>query len=102
MDMCLHVVRRDHGAEVAAHIARHSVVAPHREGGQAQVVEPPIDLPVTGAADLEATRAWALEHLEQPLTVSDMARHASVSPRTFARRFRAETGVTPYHWLLVQ
>jgi AraC family transcriptional activator FtrA len=102
LDLCLHVVRRDHGAQVASHIARHSVVAPHREGGQAQFVEHPIEATTPGAAHLDRTRAWALERLGQPLTVADLACHACVSPRTFARRFRSETGASPYKWLLTQ
>jgi AraC family transcriptional activator FtrA len=101
LDLCLHIVRRDHGADVAAHIARQTVVAPHREGGQAQFIERPLE-PEAGGAHLDGTRAWALEHLGEPLTVQELARHACVSPRTFARRFRAETGVTPYQWLLTQ
>ena len=102
LDLCLHIVRRDHGAEAAARIARQTVVAPHRDGGQAQFIERPIDSRANGSAQLDRTRAWALERLDQPLTVTDMARHACVSPRTFARRFRAETGVSPYQWLLAQ
>lgn len=100
LDLCLHVVRRDHGAEVAASLARRSVVAPHRDGGQAQFIDRPLPLTSEGGTDLAATREWALERLEQPLDVATLARHALVSPRTFARRFRAETGTTPHRWLL--
>src|SRR3954468_11944214 len=100
IDLCLHIVRRDHGAEVAARVARRIVVAPHREGGQAQFVERP--LPVCDGGGLERTRAWALEHLDRPLDVATLARHAAFSERTFARRFRAETGTTPLQWLLRQ
>jgi AraC family transcriptional activator FtrA len=109
IDLCLHVVRRDHGAELAAAIARRTVVAPHRDGGQAQFVRRPIDGGGPGAeaaralaAGLGPTRAWALERLAQPLEVATLARHANVSPRTFARRFREETGTTPTQWLLDQ
>jgi transcriptional regulator GlxA family with amidase domain len=102
LDLCLHVIRRDHGAEVASHIARQCVIAPHREGGQAQFIQRPIEPLVYGALRLGPTLDWALQHLEQPLTVADLARHACVSPRTFARRFRSETGTTPIQWLLVQ
>src|SRR3954468_16132028 len=98
IDLCLHVVRRDHGAEVAARVARRIVVAPHRDGGQAQFVDRP--LPEAHGASLAATRAWALEHLDRPLDVATLARHAAFSERTFARRFRAETGTTPLQWLL--
>jgi transcriptional regulator GlxA family with amidase domain len=100
IDLCLHLVRRDHGAEVANAVARRIVVAPHRDGGQAQFVEAP--LPVVEDRGLEATRAWAARRLREPLTVAAMARHAACSERTFARRFRAETGTTPLQWLLGQ
>jgi AraC family transcriptional activator FtrA len=104
LDLCLHVLRRDHGAEVAARVARRMVLAPHRDGGQAQFIERPL-APAPdpfGGASLEPTRAWTLERLHEPLDVAAMARHACVSPRTFARRFRAETGTTPLQWLLRQ
>jgi transcriptional regulator GlxA family with amidase domain len=100
IDLCLHLVRRDHGAEVANAVARRIVVAPHRDGGQAQFVEAP--LPVVEDRGLEATRAWAARRLREPLTVAALARHAACSERTFARRFRAETGTTPLQWLLGQ
>jgi AraC family transcriptional regulator, transcriptional activator FtrA len=102
IDLCLHVVRRDHGAEVANALARRTVVAPHRDGGQAQFVELPMPPSAPQEADLGATRAWALERLAEPLDVPTMARHAMVSTRTFSRRFRAETGTTPHRWLLGQ
>src|SRR4051812_29553950 len=98
IDLCLHIVRCDHGAEVAAKVARRIVVAPHRDGGQAQFLERP--LPTAGEAGLQATRDWALGHLDPPLDVAALAGHAGVSERTFARRFRAETGTTPLQWLL--
>ena len=100
IDLCLHLVRRDHGAEVANAVARRIVVAPHRDGGQAQFLEAPV--PVAEEHGLEPTRAWATERLREPLTVAAMARHAACSERTFARRFRAETGTTPLQWLLGQ
>jgi len=102
LDLCLHVVRRDHGADLAAHIARHTVVAPHREGGQAQFIDLPIAAEASDGVRLEAVRAWALERLDRQLSVAELARQACVSPRTFARRFRAETGTTPLQWLLAQ
>jgi len=100
MDLSLHVVRGDLGADAATAIARWNVVPPHRDGGQAQY----IDRPVPDASDggLAATRAWALERLHEPLTVEALARHAHVSPRTFARRFVAETGHPPKRWLTAQ
>jgi transcriptional regulator GlxA family with amidase domain len=97
IDLCLHVVARDHGVAHANAIARRMVVAPHRGGGQAQFVDRALP-PATGDG-LEATRAWMLERLEQPLTVSAMARHAARSERSFARHFRSETGTTPLRWL---
>jgi transcriptional regulator GlxA family with amidase domain len=100
IDLCLHLVRRDHGVEAANAIARRIVVAPHRDGGQAQFVDAP--LPPAAGRGLARTRAWTLHHLHEPLTVAAMARHAGVSERTFARRFRAETGTTPLQWLLRQ
>jgi transcriptional regulator GlxA family with amidase domain len=98
IDLCLHLLRRDHGASAANAAARQTVVAPHRSGGQAQFIERPV--PASDHDGLEATRAWALERLEQPLTVGALARHACCSERTFARRFRAETGTTPLRWLI--
>ena len=97
IDLCLHLVRRDHGAQAANAAARRMVVAPHRGGGQAQFVERP--LPPSDETSLEPTRAWALARLGEPLGVAALARHACMSPRTFARRFRAETGTTPGRWL---
>lgn len=96
IDLCLHVVATDHGAERANAIARRMIVAPHRGGGQAQFVERP--LPPDGGG-LVATRAWMLEHLDRPVTVAEMARHAVCSERSFARHFRAETGTSPLRWL---
>jgi len=100
IDLCLHLVRCDHGAEVANAVARRIVVAAHREGGQAQFVERP--LPAEPGTGLAATRAWMLERLDAPLTVPDLARHAGYSPRSFARRFVAETGTTPLQWLIAR
>ena len=100
IDLCLHLLRSDHGAAVANEAARTMVVAPHRDGGQAQFSEAP--LPPAAQAGLEPTRRWMLERLHEPLTVADMARHAGFAPRSFARRFRAETGTTPLQWLLAQ
>jgi AraC family transcriptional activator FtrA len=103
IDLALHVVRKDFGAVVGATAARRMVAAPHREGGQAQFIEPRAGDragSLDGAPSLEETRRWAADRLGEPLDVAAMARHASVSPRTFARRFRAETGTTPLRWLL--
>jgi AraC family transcriptional activator FtrA len=102
LDLCLHVIRRDHGAAVAGAIARRTVVAPHRDGGQAQFVQRPIDESTDAGRSLEPTRIWALNRLERDLDVATMARQASMSPRSFARRFRQETGTTPAQWVLDQ
>jgi transcriptional regulator GlxA family with amidase domain len=97
IDLCLHLVRLDHGAAAANAVARRMVVAPLREGGQAQFV--PAPLGDAGGASLARTRAWALGRLAEPLRVDALAAHAGYSPRTFLRRFRAETGTTPLAWL---
>lgn len=101
IDLCLHVVRLDHGAEVANAVARRMVVPPHREGGQAQFVEAPVAI---GAGDdpLASTLGWMLENLEQPMSVDELAARSHMSSRHFARRFRAVTGTTPHQWLLSQ
>jgi AraC family transcriptional activator FtrA len=101
IDLSLHVVRQDYGAEIAAAVARRMVVPPHRDGGQAQYIE--IPLPALDEEELFGTTlAWATAHLEEDLTVEQMAARAMMSPRTFARRFRATRGPTPYQWLLQQ
>jgi transcriptional regulator GlxA family with amidase domain len=102
LDLCLHVIRRDHGAALAASLARRTVVAPHRDGGQAQFVRQPIDEPGDAGRSLEPTRAWALARLHETLDVVTLARQACMSPRSFARRFRQETGTTPARWVLDQ
>jgi transcriptional regulator GlxA family with amidase domain len=102
IDLCLHVIREDCGAAVGDRVARHMVAAPHREGGQAQFIERPAATAGVTTGSLEGTRRWAAERLHEPLDVAAMARHACVSPRTFARRFREETGTTPLQWLLKQ
>jgi transcriptional regulator GlxA family with amidase domain len=102
IDLCLHAIRKDWGVAVGERVARQMVAAPHREGGQAQFIERPQPPPNGAAESLEPTRRWAAERLAEPLDVAAMARHAGVSPRTFARRFREETGTTPLQWLLSQ
>jgi transcriptional regulator GlxA family with amidase domain len=97
IDLSLHVIRQDFGAATGERVARHMVAAPHREGGQAQFIE---RADAGSAGSLEETRSWAAERLAEPLDVAAMSRHAGVSPRTFARRFREETGTTPLQWLL--
>lgn len=101
IDLCLHVVRQDLGAEVANGVARRMVVPPQRDGGQSQFVETPVAADA-GEDPLVTTLDWAVGHLDEPLTVTVLARRAAMSPRTFARRFVAATGTTPLQWLLRQ
>lgn len=98
IDLFLHLVRRDHGATVAGSAARHCVVAPWREGGQAQFIEHPV--PRDAGRSTSDTRQWVLSRLSEPLTLQDMAGHAHMSERTFTRRFRAEVGTSPLQWLV--
>jgi transcriptional regulator GlxA family with amidase domain len=98
IDACLHLLRLEHGAAVANAVARRMVVPPHRDGGQAQFVPAHVD-EAADSANLAALHEWALRHIGEPLTVSDLAAHALMSPRTFARRFAALTGTTPHQWL---
>ncbi|MFJ9727428.1 GlxA family transcriptional regulator [Streptomyces sp. NPDC101209] len=100
IDLCLHVIRTDYGAAVANEVARRALVAPVRPGGQTQFTHTPLP-PERGNACAD-TRGWAMRHLDQPLTLTDLARHAGVSVRTLTRRFRAESGVSPLQWLLHQ
>ncbi len=101
IDLCLHIVRLDHGADVANKVARRMVVPPQRDGGQAQFVDAPL---VEECADdpIGRTLDWAIAHLDEAMTVDDLASQAMLSPRSFARRFRAATGTTPVQWLLRQ
>ena len=100
IDACLHLVRRELGSGIANAIARRMVVPPQRDGGQRQFVEQPI--PECSADMLAPTLQWALEHLEVEHSISDLARRARMSDRSFARRFVAETGTTPHKWLTLQ
>jgi transcriptional regulator GlxA family with amidase domain len=102
IDLCLHIIRSDFGATVANAAARYCVVPPWREGGQAQFIDRPVPGQAGSTADpasTAATRAWALSNLDEPLTVETLARHANMSPRTFNRRFRDETGQSPGVWV---
>ncbi|MFJ8931708.1 helix-turn-helix domain-containing protein [Streptomyces sp. NPDC102364] len=98
LDLGLYLVRRDHGAEVAASVSRRLVFAAHRDGGQRQFIERPV--PVVPDASLAPVLGWAQERLDEPLTVAGLAARAAVSPATLHRRFRAELGTTPLAWLL--
>ncbi|MEW1903381.1 helix-turn-helix domain-containing protein [Streptomyces sp. NPDC086147] len=97
LDLGLHVVRRDHGAETANAVSRRLVFAAHRDGGQKQFVERPV--PDVPDASLAPVLAWAQERLDRPLAVADLADRAAVSPATLHRRFRSELGTTPLAWL---
>ncbi|WP_327350760.1 helix-turn-helix domain-containing protein [Streptomyces sp. NBC_01304] len=100
MDLCLHLVRLDHGAAVANALARRLVVPPHRAGGQAQFVETP--MPEQRDTPLGPLLPWVMARLDRPLTVEDLARRANMSSRHLARHFHATTGTTPLRWLLNQ
>ncbi|WP_338684095.1 GlxA family transcriptional regulator [Streptomyces acidiscabies] len=100
IDLCLHIVRRDHGAAVANEVARRTVVPPYRDGGQAQYIERPV--PDARQASTTAARAWALARLHEPIQLRDMAAQEAMSVRTFTRRFREESGVSPGQWLTSQ
>ena len=99
IDLCLHMVRNDHGAAIAAEVSRRMVAAVHRPGGQAQFMQR--ELPPSGSV-LGSTCAWVIARLDRPLSVAEMAAHAGYSPRSFARHFVAETGLTPLRWLTAQ
>ncbi|CAL9492771.1 GlxA family transcriptional regulator [Streptomyces sp. enrichment culture] len=102
LDLCLHLVRTVHGAETAATIARAMVTAPFRTGTQAQFIEHPTPRADRDADTLAAVRTHALAHLDEPHTVASLAARAGMSPRTFARHFRATTGTSPLRWLTAQ
>jgi len=101
IDLCLHLVRRDHGSAVANAVARRLVIPPHRDGGQAQL----IDLPMPAHPDddpIARAMTWALERLHEPLDLATLAGHTHMSVRTFTRRFQRATGTTPGRWLIEQ
>ncbi|MEV4256965.1 helix-turn-helix domain-containing protein [Spirillospora sp. NPDC049652] len=100
IDVCLHLLRQDHGAAVAAEVARRMVVPPHREGAQPQIARPAVGGDRDG--DLAPALDWAAERLHLPLTVAELARAAHMSERTLLRRFRDAFGVPPLQWLLQQ
>lgn len=100
IDLCLHLVRLDFGTDVANAIARRMVVPPHRDGGQAQYVDAP--LPRSDGDTLGPLLDWVLAHLDEPLSLDDLADRAHTSTRTLVRRFQAATGTTPMQWVLAQ
>jgi transcriptional regulator GlxA family with amidase domain len=97
MDMCLHMIRRDHGSAVAADVARLAVMPLERDGGQAQFIvhEPP----APDGSSLEPLLRWIDEHLHRELSVEEIAKHGAMSVRSLNRRFREQTGTTPLQWL---
>jgi AraC family transcriptional activator FtrA len=100
MDLCLHLVRLDHGSSNANKIARRLVTPPHRDGGQAQFIATPV--PAPGNHPLAEVLPWALQRLDEALTVEDLARQARMSSRHLGRHFKSLTGSTPLHWLHTQ
>ena len=100
IDAALYLVRTELGSAVATAIARRMVVPPHRDGGQRQFIDRPV--PTTTAESLGPVLEWMLDHLDEAFTVDDLARRSAMSPRTFARRFVAETGTTPHQWITDQ
>ncbi|WP_395105193.1 helix-turn-helix domain-containing protein [Actinomadura sp. SCN-SB] len=103
LDLCLHLVRKDHGARIANSVARRLVIPPHREGGQAQFVEAAVPSGPDPADDPVArAMAWALDHLAEPITVAALAEQARLAPRTFIRHFHRTTGTSPLRWVIHQ
>ncbi|WP_406497251.1 helix-turn-helix domain-containing protein [Streptomyces sp. NBC_01604] len=100
LDVCLHLIRKDHGSEVANQVARMCIVPPWRDGGQAQYIQHPA--PATTASGTAAARQWALENIHEPMVLADLAEHSRMSLRTFARRFTEEVGMSPGRWLIQQ
>jgi transcriptional regulator GlxA family with amidase domain len=100
LDACLHLYRKEFGASVASMVARRMVVPPQRDGGQAQFIRSAV--PDCHAETLGPLLTWIAEHLAEPMTVDSLARRSAMSARTFARRFREETGTTPHAWITSQ
>ena len=100
LDLCLHLIRRDFGAEIANLVARRLVIPPHRDGGQAQFLDSPVERRERGP--LATVLERVLRRLDQPISIAAMARWAALSERTFIRRFRATTGMTPGDWVTQQ
>jgi AraC family transcriptional activator FtrA len=98
LDLCLHLVRRDYGPDVANQVARRLVIPPHRDGGQAQFVERPV--PKQAAGTLSKVIASMQRRLAEPQPVAELAALAAMSERSFMRRFKQATGATPADWLI--
>lgn len=101
LDLCLHIVRTDHGVRVANDVARRLVISPHRAGGQAQYIDNPVPEP-TADGRIAAGMAWAMEHLDQPITLDELAERSALSRRSYLRQFAKATGTTPIKWLIEQ
>jgi transcriptional regulator GlxA family with amidase domain len=101
LDLCLHIVRRDHGTHVANDVARRLVIAPHRAGGQAQYIDSPVPEPTTDGR-IAAGMAWALKNLDVPITLDELASKSALSRRSYLRQFTKATGTTPIKWLIAQ
>src|SRR6478736_4324858 len=102
IDLAMHIVQRDYGADIANEVARDLVVPPHRRGGQAQFIQTPVGPPEECGEGIGTALEWATAHLDEDLSVADLAEVALMSPRHFARQFRAATGTTPHQWILTQ
>jgi transcriptional regulator GlxA family with amidase domain len=100
LDLCIHMIRDDHGAAVANQVARGTVIPPHRDGGQAQYIQRLV--PDAGTSTMLRAQTWALQNLDRPISLDDLAATSAVSKRTLSRRFREETGVSPMRWLIEQ
>lgn len=101
LDLCLHIVRSDHGGRVANDVARRLVVSPHRSGGQAQYIESPVPEP-TDDGRIAAGMSWAMANLDRPITLDEMAEQSAMSRRSYLRQFAKATGTTPIKWLIAQ
>jgi AraC family transcriptional regulator, transcriptional activator FtrA len=101
LDLCLHIVRSDHGMKVANDVARRLVISPHRAGGQAQYIDTPVPEPASDGR-IAAGMAWAMEHLDSPITLGELAAQSALSRRSYLRQFAKATGSTPIKWLIEQ
>ena len=101
LDLCLHIVRSDHGVRVANDVARRLVISPHRAGGQAQYIETPVPEP-TDDGRIAAGMSWAIENLDRPITLDELAERSTMSRRSYLRQFAKATGTTPIKWLIEQ
>ena len=101
LDLCLHIVRSDHGAQVANDVARRLVISPHRAGGQAQYIESPVPEPTTDG-QIAASMAWALTNLDSQISLDQLAERSALSRRSYLRRFASATSTTPIKWLIAQ